>query len=264
VPVRPPTDRRKHRSQPTAGLPAGYEVVLLIADHLDAGLAAGEDLLATRLAALADLDTAEDAVERELSRFVDRLERLETMLVGRILQARRRLEELPRHDAELAPLVRLFVASTDSMLDLVEHFGGQTAQRFDTGSDRLPFLRQRGLIARDAAGLPIYETLEVTESYRVGGLIELGPLMDLIATLLDVLDGRFDLYGAVDGIAAIAGADDFEDDAAGAGLGQDVAARSFGEPAVGPPAFELPTDDGAKGEPVSDDAAALHSPAPRL
>ena len=166
----------------------------MLADHLDAALAAGEDLLATRLAALADLDTVEDAFERELSRFVNRLERLEALLVGRILQARRWLEELPQQDADLQPAVRLFVASTESLLDLVEHFGGRAERGFDSGEDRLPFLRQRGLIARDAAGLPIYAAIEVGESYRIGSVLELGPFMDLIATFLDVLDRRYDLY----------------------------------------------------------------------
>ena len=174
---------------------APHEAVYLLADHLDAALAAGEDLLATRLPALADLDETEDAAERELARFISRLGRLESVLVGRLLQARRRLAELPRQDSGLKAMTTLFNASTGLLLELVERFREQAQVLFDVGNDRLPFLRDRGLLARDAAGLPLYDMLVVNESYRVGAVVELGPLMDMIAGLLDLLDRRYELYG---------------------------------------------------------------------
>lgn len=176
---------------PTTALGAVY----LLADHLDAALAAGEDLLATRLPALADLDQIEDAAERELARFVARLARLETALVGRVLQARRRLTELPRHDADVRPVAHLFVAGTALVEDVVAELGSAAEGRFDTGLDRLPFLRRRGLLATDAAALPLYDTLDVSDTFLIYGRIALGPLLDLVAKLLDVLDDRYDLYG---------------------------------------------------------------------
>jgi hypothetical protein len=54
------------------------------------------------------------------------------------------------------------------------------------------------LIAPEAAGLPPFQAVEVGESYRIGAVVELGPLMDMIAGLLDLLDRRYDLY-ATDG-----------------------------------------------------------------
>lgn len=170
------------------------EAVYLLADHLDAALAAAEDLLAGRLAAIADLDTAENSAEDSLAQFVARLERLEASVMGRVLHARRRLDELPPDDVELKPISNLFFSSTGLLLELVNRSKREAETQFDVGGDRLAFLRGRGLLARDAAGLPQYAPVVVTEAYRVGGILELGPLMDMVAGLLDLLDRRYDLY----------------------------------------------------------------------
>ncbi len=58
----------------------------------------------------------------------------------------------------------------------------------------LSFLRQRGLLAPDVAGLEGLSQLAVSEDYLVAGRIRLGTLMDLVATFLDTLDVLFDLY----------------------------------------------------------------------
>ena len=170
------------------------EALYLLADHLDAALAAGEDLLASHLAAIADLDTTENGTDDSLTQFVARLERLEASFMGRVLHARRRLDELPHNDVEMKPISNLFFSSTGLLLELVSRSKRQSENQFDVGGDRLPFLRDRGLLARDAAGLPHYAPVIVTEAYRVGGLLELGPLMDMVAGLLDLLDRRYDLY----------------------------------------------------------------------
>ena len=174
------------------------EALYLLADHLDAALAAGEDLLASRLAAIADFDCAENNPDDALAQFVARLERLEASFMGRVLHARRRLDELPHNDAELKPISNLFFSSTGLLLELVSRSKRQSENQFDVGGDRLPFLRDRGLLARDAAGLPHYAPVIVTDAYRVGGVLELGPLMDMVARLLDLLDQRYDLYADAD------------------------------------------------------------------
>ena len=72
--------------------------------------------------------------------------------------------------------------------------GDTTSRDFDTGDTASAFLRSRGLIARDAAGLERLSQLSVGEDYRVAGRIHLGTLLDLVATVLDTLDLLFDLY----------------------------------------------------------------------
>ena len=172
--------------------PLRKEAVYLLADHLDAALAAGEDLLASRLPAPADTDPEGDAVDA-LGLFVGRLRRHEAALVGRVLQARRCMADFPAQ-ADMRPVARLFVANTDPLLDCIERLGDRAQARFETGSDRMPFLRERGLLAKDAAGLPPYAAIDVSEAYKIAGVIELGPLLDMIASFLDLLDRRYDLY----------------------------------------------------------------------
>lgn len=230
--------------------PVPHEAVYLLADHLDAALAAGEDLMATRLPVLADLDETEDAAERELSRFVVRLGRLEASMIGRLLQARKRLAELPRQDGDFRPIARLFSSTTALIEELVGQMGDPSQSRFEAGHDRLPFLRDRGLLARDAAGLPLYETLCVTESFRVGALIELGPLLDMVSALLDALDDRYDLYG--DRARGLAGPTEAAQSAENA---EAATSESEGQPAA-------PTDKADLGAEPAQAAAPEEEPAP--
>jgi hypothetical protein len=52
----------------------------------------------------------------------------------------------------------------------------------------LTFLRSRGLLAADAAGLELVSRLAVSEEYQVAARIPLGSLLDLVATFLETLD----------------------------------------------------------------------------
>lgn len=181
--------------------------IYLLADHLDAALAAGEDLLAADLAAPADIDRAEPgASAHAVAVFVNNLKRLEAALAARILQARRRAAELPRQDPLVRGVVDLFQSSTSSALTLVEHFS-----RLHEGTTFDPsyltphaVLRSRGLLAPDAAELPPFERVIVTEAYLIGGVLRLGEILNVVATTLDTLDNHFDLY--LDAAAQAAGA----------------------------------------------------------
>jgi hypothetical protein len=174
--------------------------IYLLGDHLDAILAAGEDLLATSLelappsaaGGVAELKMRQEA----LAAFLSRLRTLEAGVVARVLQARRRAEEMPKADAHVKPLVSLFLSGTTVLLDAVAEYGDPSGLAFNSGADGLHFLRTRGLVAPDAADLPIAGTLAADEDYLVVGRVRLGSLMDLVATFLDALDVRFSLYEA--------------------------------------------------------------------
>lgn len=172
--------------------------IYLLGDHLDAILAAGEDLMATRLI-LAPPTVGGGVVELEarqtaLASFISRLRTLEAALVARVLQARRRAEEVPRPDAHMKPLISLFLSGTAILLDAVEEYGDPSGIAFHAGADGFYFLRDRGLIAPDAASLPVGGSLAADDSYVIVGRVSLGPLMDLTSTFLDALDMRFSLY----------------------------------------------------------------------
>ena len=182
----------------TDATPARHPTVYLLGDHLDAALAMGEDLLTERVA----LAEAEQKLNMsrllrqsgEVADFLDTVRTLELSLIARLLQARRRAEEIKRRDTRLKPLISLFVGGTAALVDAAEELGDTTNQAFATGDAAQAFMRSRGILARDAAGLEQMSQLVVTEEFLVAGRIRLGTLLDLVATFLDTLDVMFELY----------------------------------------------------------------------
>ena len=196
--------------------------IYLLGDHLDAALAMGEDLL-TEKVALADplrkLTTARLVRQnREIAEFLTTVRTLELSLTARLMQARRRAEELKRREVRLKPLIALFLGGTAPLADAAAELGDTTARDFETGDTAHAFLRSRGLIARDAAGLEGLTHLAVGEDYLVAARIRLGTLLDLVATFLDTLDTLFDLY-----------AEPAKTEGASGGLSVDAADRKPGE-----------------------------------
>ena len=172
--------------------------IYLLTDHLDAALAMGEDLLTEKVG----LDKPVGASplrdwmrqNRDLNHFLTTVRTLEYAMTARLLQARKRAEELRRGESRLKPLIALFVAGTAPLVDAAAELGDTDARDFDAIDSGMSFLRLRGLVAPDAAGLDGLSRLAVTEDYLVAGRIRLGTLLDLVATFLDTLDTLFDLY----------------------------------------------------------------------
>jgi hypothetical protein len=172
--------------------------IYLLRDHLDAALAMGEDLLTETLA----LDTPVGKSplrtwmrqNRDLNEFLNSARTLEYAMTMRLLQARKRAEEVKRSESTLKPLVALFVAGTAPLVDAAAELGDTDARDFSSADGALTFLRTRGLLASDAAGLEGLTKLAVTEDYQIARRIRLGTLLDLIATFLDTLDLLFDLH----------------------------------------------------------------------
>jgi hypothetical protein len=125
---------------------------------------------------------------RDLDDFLGSLRTLEYALTARLLQGRKRAEELKRGDSRLKPLIALFVAGTAALVDAAAELGDTDARDFDSADSALTFLRSRGMLAADAAGLELVSHLTVGESYQVAGRVDLGALLDLAATFLDMLD----------------------------------------------------------------------------
>lgn len=175
-----------------------HSSIYLLADHLDAALAAGEDLLALSMVVTEPVSrTTQRAVrsdEARLTQFLSRARTLEASIVAHVLQARRRALEVPRPDAHLKPLVQLFIGGTAALVDAAADYGDPGALAFEQGADRLAYLRSRGMLAADAGGLMPTTELAIDDDFRLSARIELGPLLDLIATFLEALDLRFGLY----------------------------------------------------------------------
>jgi hypothetical protein len=171
--------------------------IYLLTDHLDAALAMGEDLLSEKVA----LDSPRGASalrawmrqSRNLDAFLTSVRTLEYAMTARVLQARKRAAEIKRGESRLKPLIALFVGVTGPLVDAAAEFGDTEGRDFDCADAALTFLRRRGLVDGDAAGLEGRTHLAVTEDYRLAGRIRLGTLLDLIATFLDTLDLVADL-----------------------------------------------------------------------
>ena len=180
--------------------------IYLLADHLDSVLAAGEDLL--ELAVDLDGKPKGDGVAQPwegLGSLVVDARSLEVSLISRGLQARNRTRDLvrepDRQDTLIRSLLSLYVSSTAQLVDAAQELADSTYEDFDAGIDPLAYLRSRNVIAADAATLRKGGRLAISEDFLVAGRIQLGPLLDVSARLLDLLDTT---YGLFEGAAAAA------------------------------------------------------------
>lgn len=173
--------------------------IYMLAEHLDAILAAGEDLLATERspptepgATRLTADLLFDRLDSDRS-FVAEIEVLEAALLARVLQARVRAAEVVRRDSRFRQVVALFLATTNPAVDAVSRLGEwqRARERLELCTDPAAYLRDRGVGAEERPSL----------SFRLSGTIELGPLLDLAATFLSALEIHYELFEAADAAA---------------------------------------------------------------
>ena len=110
----------------------------------------------------------------------------------------------------MRPVIQLIVAQSSGLLALIEQFGDDRESRFATGGDPLAFLRSRGLVGAEVATIPRFDALQVTDTYKLAGTIELGPLLNMVSGALEALDIAYDLFRDEDEAADVA-ADDVDD-----------------------------------------------------
>lgn len=176
--------------------PSAPPCVYFLADHLDAVLAAGEDMRDIRMTWVS-AGSAPDAALRDLDRLreaVDELRSLELTLIARLLKSRERAEELQRADPRLKLISRLFLNGTIAICDAVPALTDVTANDFETGDAALAYLRARELLAIDAAAPAEGANLRITEAFPIAGRMPLGTLMDLVAQFLDTIELHHDIY----------------------------------------------------------------------
>ena len=175
--------------------------VYMLADHLDAALAAGEDLV-TRGQDWRSLAENRGDVEAFLlaqRRIAEDVRGLELILIARVLKARDHARALSTADERFRLIADLFVAGTNVLLDAVEECGDARGEDFDSGDVLTAYVRGRGLIAPDAATIAKPSDLTIDDSFLVAKRIALGPLLDMASSFLDALDVHFELYGDEDG-----------------------------------------------------------------
>lgn len=177
---------------------SAHPSLYLLGDHLDAALAMGEDLLTCKVelahGPIESRDMARVVQQnRDLAQFLSEVRVLELSLIARLLQARKWAEEIRRHELRLKPVIQLFVGATATLVDAAAELGDTSGKSFETGDTAMAFLRSRGIIAADDAGLDRRPQVAVTEEFLVASRSRLGTLLDLVATFLDTLDLLADL-----------------------------------------------------------------------
>ena len=172
--------------------------VYMLADHLDAALAAGEDLMARgqdwrTLAEDHAIDTGAEFAFAQRA-LAEEVRGYELMLTARILKAREHARTLATIDLRFAAVANLFVSGTAILLDAVDECGDARNEDFDTGDDVVSYVRSRGLIAPDASNVLNPAQLSIDDTFLVASRLALGPLMDMAAAFLDALDTQYDLF----------------------------------------------------------------------
>lgn len=171
--------------------------VYLLAEHLDAALAAGEDLTGVLFIwpgptprepeRIAELRAGQRAA-------IERIRTFELALISRLLKGRDWASEVAQGEERFEMMARLYLAGTAVLLDAVAECADVSAADFDAGDGLLAYVRSRGLIAADAPSLSDTAPLIAGENFLVARRVPLGPLMDLVAMFLDTLEAEYDLF----------------------------------------------------------------------
>ncbi len=169
--------------------------VYLVADHLDAALAAGEDLVAMGRS-WAVGDAADPGVAGARRFTLCRIRFHEMALLTRIVQGSEQIRMLSSVDPMFRPLAQLFLATTRDLTASVREPQADSDLQFDTGDGVIAYLRTRGLIDEEAPGLPSEGAIVLSDQFRVAGLVPLGVVLDLVAEFLEALEAAYELYPA--------------------------------------------------------------------
>jgi hypothetical protein len=171
--------------------------VYLLAEHLDAALAAGEDLTSVLYIWSGPPPREPDQIAelRAGQRgAIERMRTFELALLSRILKGRDWAAEVAAAEEKFAMMARLYLSGTVILLDAVAECADISAADFDAGDGLLAYVRSRGLIAVDAPALSDTAPLVAGENFLVARRIPLGVLLDLVAGFLDALEGEYDLF----------------------------------------------------------------------
>jgi hypothetical protein len=171
--------------------------VYLLAEHLDAALAAGEDLANVRYlwtGAPPRSQVAIESIRAGQRAATSRIQTFELVLISRLLKAREWASTLASEHERFGVVARLYNAGTAVLLDAVAECGDMSAIDFDTADDPTAYLRSRGLIAADAPALCDTAPIRASDAFLVARRVPLGVLLDLVATFLDALEAEFDLF----------------------------------------------------------------------
>lgn len=168
----------------------------MLADHLDAALASGEDILAAgrKLGARGEAGSCEQAALRSA---IELIRALELALITRLLKAREWSARLVKEDGRFRLQAQLFMGGSAALVDALAEFADATEADFETGDGITAYFRSRGVIDAEAPAMCDVSGVQVGEAFLVTRRIALGDLLDMIAAYLDALELHFLLFAEV-------------------------------------------------------------------
>jgi hypothetical protein len=169
--------------------------VILLVQNLDVIVSAGDDLLGcvhdAEMLAAGQAGEQYRVLGAGRSRFLAEVVRLETIIVGRLLQARRWSAEATVKDRLARAAIRLFQAASSMIVDGIATRSPSEAADFNAGADAFAYMRRRALIARDATGASLLGRIEVTQGFLIWGLVPLGDTIDAARALRGALANAY-------------------------------------------------------------------------
>ena len=170
--------------------------VYLLAEHLDAALAAGEDLTSVLFIwpgpqprepeRIAELRAGQRAA-------IERIRTFELALLSRVITGRDWAAEVAVSDERFAMMARLYLSGT--VICWTPWRNSPTSvPPTSTPVTGCWLCGGRGMIAAEAPALIDTAPLIAGENFLVARRIPLGPLLDLVATFLDTLEAEYDLF----------------------------------------------------------------------
>ena len=168
--------------------------VYLIADHLDAILAAGEDLrrLSVAIPPVKNGLTADTAAE--IRAFVEGIQAFELTIILRTLEARKRIADLSGCDKMLSLILSLFAGGTAALVDSAIECGDTANIEFASAGDPLDYLRSRHLLSETTGSLIGCLSISASDDTLIAGRVPLGVILNHAAAALDALDNYFAVY----------------------------------------------------------------------
>lgn len=188
-----------------------HEMVILLVDHLDKVLGAGERLGDAKFEPkpITPDMSADDIVNEHgrLREFMQYVRAMELTVAARVDKARTWSKEIRGRDANLKLMCSLFLTGSQALADAMEELGDPRLQDFNGGDQAILFLKSRALIPDHCVTIDAVSQFAVGEKYLVAGRIQLDALLDLCATFIETLDTHYNILGEAAPAAASADGD---------------------------------------------------------
>lgn len=172
-------------------------VVFFLSDHLCSTIEEGEKIF--------NLSYTSDPISSDLSsdeildrlddfhQFLDEIKTLEFLLLTKLNQARHWCIHLRYLDVEFKPVLDLFNAATEMIVDIENVLGIDEKDVFEGKDSHEHFIETRKLITEKTEEEGYPSQIIIDDNFLLAGKIPLADILDACNTFLDSIDIRYDV-----------------------------------------------------------------------